>query len=185
MRLHGTATDIAGVHVVERELRSDARGSLSRLFSAAELAALGWRRPVAQVNHSVSRRRGTLRGMHFQHPPHAEMKLVTCLSGVVLDVAVDLRADSPTFLRHVARELSADNLRALLIPEGCAHGFQALTDDVTLLYLHSAAYAPEAEGGVNPHDPRLGISWPMPVTEITARDADRAFLAVDFAGLSR
>lgn len=176
-------TPIAGLKVVERTRRSDERGFLARMFCAEELAAAGWTRGIAQINHTLTRRRGVIRGMHFQRPPHAEAKLVMCLRGSVWDVAVDLRAGSPTFLRWHAAVLSADNGRALLIPEGCAHGFQALSDDAELLYLHSAAYSPDSEGGVNALDPRLAIQWPEPVADRSQRDRDHEMLASDFQGI--
>lgn len=176
-------TPLAGLKVVVRERRGDERGFLSRLFCAGELAAAGWHQGIAQINHTLTRRPGTVRGMHFQHPPHAEAKLVSCLRGRVWDVAVDLRAGSPTRLRWHAEELSADNGRALLIPEGFAHGFQVLDPDSELLYLHSAAYAPQGEGAVNALDPRLAIAWPLPVGERSARDVAHPMLADDFPGI--
>jgi dTDP-4-dehydrorhamnose 3,5-epimerase len=178
------ATPLAGLQVVTRQRLGDARGSLSRLFCADELREAGWALPIAQINHTVTSRAGTLRGLHFQHPPHAEIKLVSCLRGEVYDVAVDLRAGSPTFLQWHAQRLSADNGRALLIPRGFAHGFQSLTDDVELLYCHSAAYAAAAEGGLNPHDARLSIDWPLAVTEISARDQAHPRLSDDFQGVT-
>jgi dTDP-4-dehydrorhamnose 3,5-epimerase len=164
---------LEGLKLVERHPVGDARGFFVRLFCADELAAWGWRKPVAQINQTYSALRGTVRGMHFQRAPHAEIKLVTCIRGAVWDVAVDVRPESPTYLRWHAEELSASNGRSLLIPEGFAHGFQCLSDDVELLYCHSAAYAPAAEDGLNPRDPALAIAWPLPITEISARDAGR------------
>jgi dTDP-4-dehydrorhamnose 3,5-epimerase len=174
---------LAGLKLVERQRLGDSRGFLSRLFCAEELAAAGWLKPVAQINHTYTARQGTVRGMHFQLPPHAEMKLVSCVRGEVWDVAVDLRAASSTFLQWHAERLSADNNRALLIPEGYAHGFQALTADVELLYCHSAAYASAAERGLHPLDARLGIVWPLPVTEISARDAAHPPIEAGFEGV--
>ena len=136
---------LPGLQRIERMRLGDARGFLARVFCADELARVGWQKPIAQLNHSYTAARGTVRGMHYQRPPHAEMKLVSCLRGAVWDVAVDLRRESPTFLGWHAEELSADNGRALLIPEGFAHGFQTLSDDVELLYCHSAPHAPAAE----------------------------------------
>ena len=170
--------------LVERQRLGDARGFLSRLFCAEELGEAGWNKPVVQINHSYTTRRGTVRGMHFQRPPHAEMKLVSCIRGEVWDVAIDVRAGSETFLRWHAERLSADNGRALLIPEGFAHGFQALTDDVELLYCHSAAYAAAAEAGLNAKDPMLGITWPLPITELSPRDAQHPLLNEQFAGVA-
>lgn len=162
---------LAGLKLVERQRIGDSRGFLSRLFCAEELAAAGWVKPIAQINHTYTAMRGTVRGMHFQRPPHAEMKLVSCIRGEVWDVAVDVRAGSPTFLHWHAERLSADSGRALLIPEGFAHGFQTLTDDAELLYCHSAAYSAGDEAGLNPLDERLAITWPLPISELSARDA--------------
>jgi dTDP-4-dehydrorhamnose 3,5-epimerase len=183
-RFNFHATPLAGLCVVERKPVSDERGFLARLFCADELGEAGWRGPVAQVNHTLTRKKGALRGMHFQHPPHAETKLVSCLRGAVWDVAVDLRAGSPTFLQWHAQELSPANGRALLIPAGFAHGFQTLGDDCELLYLHSAAYHAPAEGGLHPQDPRLAIAWPLDITEASVRDMQHALLEPDFAGIS-
>ena len=177
-------TAIDGLLVLRRRRIADARGHLSRLFCAEELAEIGWRGPVAQVNASASRFAGTVRGMHFQKPPFSEIKLVTCLSGRILDVAVDLREESPTFLQHAAVELSADNACSLLIPQGFAHGFQALSDDVTMIYVHSAPYRAEAEGGLSPTDPRLGIEWPLPVAHLSPRDAAHPLLDADYRGFA-
>ena len=177
------ATALQGVLTVSRQRLGDARGSLSRLFCADELRAAGWHEPIAQINHTVTALAGTVRGLHFQHPPHAENKLVSCLRGAVWDVAVDLRADSPTFLRWHAETLSAENGMALLIPEGFAHGFQALTENVEMLYCHSHAHVPAAEGGLHPLDAALAITWPLPVVGLSARDAGQAPIAAGFAGL--
>ncbi len=180
-----TITDLplAGLKRVQRQRLGDNRGFLARMFCAEELAAAGWIRPIAQINHTYTAKQGTVRGMHFQRSPHAEMKLVSCIRGDVWDVAVDLRVGSPTFLYWHAERLSAENGCALLIPEGFAHGFQALTDDVELLYCHSAAYAAQAEGGLHPNDPRLGITWPLAIAELSARDAEHALITADFEGV--
>jgi dTDP-4-dehydrorhamnose 3,5-epimerase len=174
---------LSGLQAVTRQCLGDSRGFLARLFCADELAAAGWTKTVAQINHTYTARRGTVRGLHFQKPPGAEMKLVSCLRGEVWDVAVDLRKGSPTFLHWHAERLSADNARALLLPEGFAHGFQALTDDVELLYCHSAPYMPNAEAGLNPRDRRLEIAWPLPITEMSSRDAQHPHLDENFAGV--
>lgn len=176
-------TGIGGLRIVERQRLGDERGFLSRLFCAEELASAGWDKPVAQINHTWTQARGTVRGLHFQRPPHAEMKLVTCLRGAVWDVGLDLRAGSPTFLHWRAVELSADNGRALLIPQGFAHGFQALTDDCELLYLHSAPYAAQAEGGLSSTDPTLAIAWPLPIALRSGRDEHQPGVTPEFTGL--
>ena len=174
---------IGGVFTVTRRRLSDDRGFLARLFEPEELAGAGWRGPIAQINETGTVRAGTVRGLHFQRPPYAEMKLVSCLAGRILDVAVDLRKGSPTFLRSVCVELSAENGRALLIPEGFAHGFQALTDDVRMIYLHSAPYAAAHEGGIDALDPALGLHWPLPVINRSPRDEALPRIGPDFEGL--
>lgn len=181
--LHCTPTALAGVWQVRRQAQSDARGAFARIFCAAELQEVGWIGPVAQVNHSVTTARGTVRGLHYQLAPWADMKLVSCVRGRVWDVAVDLRRDSPTFLRWHAQELSSLADVALLIPQGCAHGYQALGDDAELLYCHSAPYRPQAQGGVQACDPRLAIDWPLPVQLLSPRDAYWPPLAADFTGV--
>lgn len=183
-RFNVTDLPLAGLKRVERQHRGDARGFLSRLFCAEELAEAGWRKPVAQINQTVTARRGAVRGMHFQHPPHAEMKLVTCLRGAIFDVAVDLRQGSPTFLRWHGEELSAENRRALLIPEAFAHGFQTLSDDCELIYVHSAPYNAEAEGGLSPRDPALAIAWPLAIAELSDRDDGHPPVGPAFKGVT-
>lgn len=170
------STPIAGLVAVDRLPLGDARGFLERLFCADDLAAVGWTGPIAQINHTFTAEPGTVRGLHYQRAPHAEIKLVSCLQGSVWDVAVDLRPGSPTYLQWHAEELSAHNHRALLIPPGCAHGFQTLTADVQMLYCHSQAYAPHSEGGLHPQDPRLGIAWPLPVHGLSPRDVSHPYL---------
>ncbi|WP_217429676.1 dTDP-4-dehydrorhamnose 3,5-epimerase family protein [Sphingomonas bacterium] len=177
-------TPLAGLKLVTRAMRGDERGFLSRLYCADELAGAGFDRPIAQINQTLTRAPGLIRGMHFQHAPHAEDKFVSVLRGEVLDVAVDLRAGSPTFLRWHAERLSAENRRSFFIPRGFAHGFQTLTADCELFYLHTCRYAPEAEGGLNPFDPRLAISWPLPAADVSARDRNHPMLTVDFAGIT-
>jgi dTDP-4-dehydrorhamnose 3,5-epimerase len=180
-----TITDLplAGLKLVQRQRLGDARGFLSRLFCADELVAAGCIKPVIQINHTYTAKRGTVRGMHFQHAPHAEMKLINCIRGEIWDVAVDLRENSPTFLKWHAERLSAENGLALLVPEGFAHGFQALTDDVEMLYCHTMSYNASAEAGVNPQDLMLDIEWPLEITEISMRDQNHPRLNQQFSGL--
>lgn len=177
-------TPLAGLLILQRKPLHDTRGYLERLFCTRELAAVLSGRSIAQINHTLTVRRGTVRGMHYQQSPHAEMKLVSCLCGEVYDVAVDLRRDSPTFLHWHAEKLSEDNHRTLLIPEGFAHGFQTLTDNCEMLYFHTAAYAPDAERGLNPRDPRLALPWPLPIADVSERDAAQPSLAPEFRGLT-
>ena len=176
-------TKLPGVVVIETAPGVDHRGAFARWFCEHELADVIGARRIVQINHSRTIGVGAVRGLHFQHPPHAEMKLVRCLQGRVFDVAVDLRAGSPTFLRWHAEELTPDNAKMLVVPEGCAHGFQALQTQSELLYLHTAAYAPEAESGVRFDDSRLGIAWPLPAADLSQRDRSLPTLATDFAGI--
>lgn len=169
MRFHETI--LPGAFVVDLERREDSRGHFARAFCRREFEDRGLDPLVAQANVARNIRKGTVRGMHFQFPPHAEAKLVRATRGALLDVAVDLRPESPTFLRHVTVELTADNQRALYLPERFAHGYQTLEDGTDLLYFTSAPHAPDCEGGLSPLDPCMGIAWPLPVTEISPKDA--------------
>ncbi len=178
-----TELPLDGLRCIERQRLGDNRGFLARLFCAEELFPVGWTRPIAQINHTLTARRGTVRGMHFQLPPHAEMKLVSCIRGEIWDVAVDLRAGSSTFLHWHAECLSDENGRAMLIPEGFAHGFQSLSDEAELIYCHSAAYVSQAEAGLNPLDPALQISWPLAVGELSLRDSQHPKLVNTFTGI--
>ena len=182
-RFHVTDLPLRGLKLVTRQSLGDGRGFLSRLFCSDELGLAGWYKPIAQINHTFTAKRGTVRGMHYQHQPNAEMKLVTCIQGEVWDVAVDLREGSPTFLHWHAEILSERNNRALLIPEGAAHGFQTLTDNVTLLYCHSVAHNPEAEGVLNAKDPSLAINWPLEITEQSLRDTKCPLIDTKFKGV--
>jgi dTDP-4-dehydrorhamnose 3,5-epimerase len=177
-------TPIDGLKVIHRQPIGDERGYLERMFCSDELKSIISQRSIVQINHTLTAKTGTVRGIHFQYPPHAEMKLVSCLGGEVFDVAVDLRKDSPTFLQWHAEVLTESNHKTFVIPEGFAHGFQTLTDDCELLYLHTAAYAPDAEAVLNALDPRVAIAWPIPIAERSARDQQQVMLASEFSGLS-
>lgn len=182
-RFQSTHTPIEGLILLKRQRLADGRGHLSRLFDAEGMNAFGWTKGISQVNETVTLHKGTVRGLHFQRPPFAEAKLVTCLRGAVFDVAVDIRKGSPTFLWHYGAELSAENMQSLLIPEGFAHGFQTLTDDVQLLYAHSAPFRAESEGALNVVDPALAIAWPLPVEHLSPRDQNHAPIGDDFTGI--
>ncbi len=175
-------TEICGVTVVETQLIADHRGAFKRLFCENELASVLNGRRIVQVNQSQTASLGAVRGMHYQLPPHAEMKLVSCIKGRVWDVAVDLRSGSPTFLKWHSEELTPKNGRMLIVPEGCAHGFQVLEAGSELLYLHTAAYAPEAEGGVRHDDTILSIYWPLPITDLSDRDRNHPNIPSNFLG---
>jgi dTDP-4-dehydrorhamnose 3,5-epimerase len=168
-------TAIAGACEVRHDVHSDERGRFKRQYCEREFAAAGLNAHWVQVNHSVTLGRGSIRGMHFQRPPAAEAKLVSCPVGRAFDVAVDLRRNSPTFLKWAAIEI--DETTSFYVPEGCAHGFQTLTDEVHLIYQHSVYYTPEAEGGIRFDDPAIGTAWPLPVG--TMSDRDRSFALVD------
>lgn len=177
------ATPLAGVWEITTQPRGDERGRLVRVFCEDTFAAIRPGLRFVQVNLSATARQGTVRGLHFQRAPSLEAKLIRCVRGRVFDVAVDLRAGSPTFGRWHAVELSAGNDRQLFIPEGCAHGFQALTDDVELLYQHTAAYDAANEGGVRHDDPSLAIPWPLPVTVLSDRDGALPLIDPHFPGV--
>jgi dTDP-4-dehydrorhamnose 3,5-epimerase len=175
-------TEIEGAVVVRHDVHSDSRGRFRRLYCDREFAAAGLAPRWVQANHSVTLGRGTIRGLHFQHPPSAEAKLVSCTVGRAFDVAVDLRKGSPTFLRWTAIEI--DETASFHIPQGCAHGFQALTDEVHLIYQHSAEYAPDHEGGVRFDDPAIGVEWPLPAGTVSDRDCSFALIDSRFEGLA-
>jgi dTDP-4-dehydrorhamnose 3,5-epimerase len=164
-------TRLKGAFLVGIEPREDDRGFFARVFCQREFAARGLAAVVAQANVAYNARKGTLRGMHFQFPPHAEAKLVRVARGAVLDAIVDLRPESPTYLQHLAVTLSADDHRALYVPERFAHGYQSLKDATEVCYHTSAFFEPAAEAGLSPLDPRLSISWPLPVGALSAKDA--------------
>lgn len=172
-----TETGLSGAYVIEPERREDSRGFFARTFCAREFEAHGLKPTVAQCNVSYNHVQGTLRGMHFQSEPAAETKLVRCTSGAILDVIVDLRHGSPSYLRHVAVELTADNRTALYVPEGFAHGYQTLTDGAEVAYQTGEFYSPGYEGGLRYDDPALGIPWPLPVSAISDKDAAWPLLA--------
>lgn len=167
---------LEGVVALKRKRMGDERGWLERLFCAEELREAGWHWTVAQMNRTFTAKKRTVRGMHFQHPPHEEAKLVTCLAGKVFDVAVDMRPGSPTYLHWHGEQLSNKNATSLLIPPGFAHGFQTLTENVEMLYVHSALFTPNAEGGVRADDPAIGIDWPLPIGERSERDLNHPLL---------
>ena len=177
-------TPIDGVFVIEHAPFHDSRGAFARLFCQNALSQILSSRQIVQINHSRTTSVGAVRGMHFQYSPHGEMKLIRCVKGEVWDVVVDLRANSKTFLQWHAEVLSPRNARMFVIPEGCAHGFQVLQADSELLYLHTAFYEPSAEGGVRFDDPRVNISWPLPVTDLSSRDKSHGLLPTDFVGLT-
>jgi dTDP-4-dehydrorhamnose 3,5-epimerase len=176
-------TSIAGVCVVESTVFQDKRGAFSRLFCTNELQPILGQRVIVQINHSVTHRVGAVRGLHYQHPPHGEMKIVRCLKGRVFDVAVDLRQGSPTFMNWTSVELTPESHRALVIPEGCAHGFQVLEASSELLYLHTAFYTPSAEGTVRFDERRIAVDWPLAPADMSTKDLSYPHLGESFTGI--
>ena len=187
-RTHGrfdrVATAIAGLDVLVRKPVGDARGHLERMFCASELAEWTAGRAIAQINRTLTREVGAVRGLHFQYPPYEETKFVSCLRGAVFDIAVDIRRGSPTFLHWHGEILDEDNGRTLAIPRGFAHGFQCLKENSELLYFHTAAYNADAEGALNVRDPRLAIAWPLHVGQMSERDERHPMLDDRFEGLT-
>lgn len=176
-------TPLGDLKVVQSAPYDDPRGTFVRLFCAREISLLMGQRQIAQINHSKTTSVGAVRGLHYQRPPHAEMKMIYCLRGRVWDVAVDLRAGSPTFLQWYAQELTPESAKLVVIPEGFAHGFQTLEPDSELLYLHTDFYTPLSEAGVRHDDPRLKIDWPIQPRDLSPRDLAHPLLETNFTGV--
>ena len=177
-------TPLDGLQVISRLPISDDRGYLERLYCKEELAEAFGQKSIAQVNHSYTSQPGVVRGMHFQYPPHTEIKMVTCIRGSVFDVAIDLRRNSRTYLKWFGLKLKADKFMSLAIPEGFAHGFQTLESNCELIYFHSEPYVSTAEGAVNATDEIFQISWPLPISERSTRDKNHPMISKTFQGLS-
>ena len=174
---------IEGVLILQNSRFEDERGSFSRIFCNSELEVILGDRQIKQINHSYTRLKGTVRGMHFQYPPAAEMKIIFCIKGGVFDVAVDLRRESPTQYKWHAETLAEADNKAIVIPEGCAHGFQTLQADTELLYLHTNYYIKESESGVKFDDPELAIEWPEKITCVSEKDASHKKIDSNFQGI--
>ena len=180
-----TETKLAGAFIIDLERRQDNRGFFARAFCQHEFEEHGLKPVIAQANIAFNRFKATMRGMHFQFPPAPETKLVRCTRGAIVDIIVDLRPESPTYLEHVAIELTAANHRALYVPERFAHGYQVLEDGTETSYQVGAFYTPSAEGGLRFDDPDLGLTWPLSVTEISDKDRGWALLTDVEAELRR
>lgn len=165
-----TETRLKGAFIIDLDRKTDERGFFARVFCQKEFRERGLRTVIAQANVASNARKGTLRGMHFQFPPAAESKLVRCTRGGILDIIVDLRPESPTYLEHISVELNEDNMTALYVPERFAHGYQALRDGTDTSYQVGEFYTPDAEGGLRYDDPRLGLNWPLPISVISPKD---------------
>lgn len=177
-------TALSGLVAIDRLPLSDSRGFFCRMYCEETFAQIGWPGSIAQINNTLTTQTGTVRGLHYQLPPHAEDKFVSCIAGAVYDVAVDLRRGSETFLKWHGVILSAENNKSLLIPKGFAHGFQTLQPDCVMLYLHSASYNSSSERGISPDDPLLAIDWPMDFDAISDRDKLHPPLSTDFMGIT-
>ncbi len=165
-----TETELQGAFIIDLDLHKDNRGFFARSFCINEFTERGLKTKISQCNLSFNYKKGTLRGMHYQMPPSQETKLVRCIHGAIYDVIIDLRPESPTYLSHIGVELTAENRRALYIPDRFGHGFQTLSDDTEVMYQMGDFYAPEYAGGYRYDDPAFGIEWPLPVTEISEKD---------------
>lgn len=176
-------TSLKDLKIITSEPFYDERGYFGRVFCQKELAEIKENIIIEQINHSLTKQKGTIRGMHFQYPPHAEMKIIRCTKGSIFDVAVDLRKNSPTFLKWHGEILSAENMKSIVIPEGFAHGFQTLEDDCEMVYLHTKAYCKEAEGALRFDEPLLNISWPLSLTAISERDLSHNYVDEKFEGI--
>ena len=183
-RFDFNSTPLQGLTLVQRKVIEDSRGFLSRFYCADEFREAGINKPIAQINHTFTYTKGAVRGMHYQNVPYAEAKVVSCLHGEIFDVAVDLRHNSPTFLQWHGVILSAKNQQSLLIPEGFAHGFQTLTEDCELIYLHTDVYHPESEAALNANDLKLNIQWPLDITDMSVRDKNHPFIEEKFQGIT-
>ena len=181
MKFHPLA--LSGAYEIELLPRGDARGRFTRLFCAKELTEIGHTKPIVNVNHSYTQQKGTIRGMHFQYPPDCEIKIVKCIRGAIWDCIVDIRKDSPTFLKWTAVELSESNDRMIYIPEGFAHGFQSLTNGVEMIYFHTNYYVPQSEGGLRFDDPSIEIAWKSSAVEISDRDRSHSLIQETFKGI--
>ena len=178
-----TKLPLKDAFVIEPEPATDDRGIFARVFCQHELQNILNGKNIVQINHSLTRQKGAIRGMHFQYPPKAETKMVKCLHGSVFDVMIDLRQGSSTFFKWHGEILSDQNMKTLFVPEGFAHGFQALEENCELLYLHTEFYSPEHEGGVRYDDPRIEIKWPLQITDVSERDKKHSLSAEDFKGI--
>ncbi len=174
---------LEGVYLVELNLLNDDRGSFARTYCKREFEQIGHQGEFVQMNQSWNTKKGTVRGMHYQVPPYSEIKVIRCIRGAVLDVVVDIRAGSPTFLQHMMVELSETNKTMIYLPRGFAHGFQTLTDQAELVYLHTEFFTPQADAGLNYSDPLLNIKWPLPVSVISEKDRNNPMLDKNFKGI--
>ncbi|MFX1388579.1 MAG: dTDP-4-dehydrorhamnose 3,5-epimerase [Promethearchaeota archaeon] len=178
-------TKIKDLYIIEPKPSLDDRGMFVRVFCLDELKQINHSKNIVNINHSLTKRKGSIRGMHFQYPPKAEIKIIKCIKGSIFDVAIDLRKDSPTLLSWYGEILSASNMKMLYIPEGFAHGFQSLEDNIEILYFVTEFYDPKKEGGIRYNDPKIKIEWPLKLSDISERDKNLQLLDNGFDGIGQ
>lgn len=178
-----TKTNIKDLYLIEPEPFLDERGMFARVFCREEFKEINHSKEIVNINHSSTKKKGSIRGMHFQYPPKAEIKIVRCIKGSIFDVAIDLRKDSTTFLNYYGEILSANNMKMLYVPEGFAHGFQSLENNIEINYYTTEFYSPQDEGIVRYDDSKIGIEWPLEITDISDKDKNKAFLSDNFIGI--
>lgn len=176
-------TSMKDLYILNRCPIEDERGYFERLYCSSQFEGYFPGRKIEQINHTLTKKCHSVRGMHFQKKPFSEIKIVSCVKGAVYDVAVDVRKDSPTFLQSYGEILTDKNHKSLIIPEGFAHGFQTLSDDCELVYMHTTSYQPSSEGCINPRDPKLSIDWPHEITCISERDSNQCFIKNNYEGI--
>lgn len=184
LRFEIQSVEIGGLKIIKRKPLIDSRGYLERLFCSEELDIVLAGKSIVQINHTLTRSKHTVRGIHFQYPPYTETKFISCIRGEVFDVAVDVRMGSPTFLKWHGEVLSERNLKSLVIPDGFAHGFQTLSENCELIYFHTSLYRPKSEDGLNPLDNKLAIAWPYNIASMSDRDSGHPMLdSSEFKGI--
>lgn len=176
-------TKIKGIYVIIPNPFEDHRGMFMRIYCKNEFKEIDFQKEIININHSATKIKGSIRGMHFQYPPKAEFKIIKCIKGSIFDVAVDLRKNSPTLLKYYSEILSADNMKMLFVPEGFAHGFQSLEKDIEMIYYTTEFYYPEYEGGIRYNDPKINVKWPLKITEISDKDKNQSLLSDNFEGI--
>jgi dTDP-4-dehydrorhamnose 3,5-epimerase len=176
-------TILQGLYLINLKPKTDDRGYFERVYCIEEFKELMPQKQINNINRSFTKQKGTIRGLHFQYPPFQEIKIIICLKGSVYDVAVDIRKNSPTFLQWHGETLSEKSEKMLIVPEGFAHGFQTLEDNVEFMYFNTSPYSKENESGLNYNDPSLNISWPLEVTEISEKDKNHKFISPNFKGV--
>jgi dTDP-4-dehydrorhamnose 3,5-epimerase len=182
-RFNFISTTLDGLFKIEHKPIKDSRGFLNRLFCTNDFKEIGFNKSIIQMNHTLTKREGVVRGLHYQNIPHTEAKIVSCVSGEIFDVVVDIRKNSPTFLKWHSEILSSENNISIYIPEGFAHGFQSLSDNCNLIYMHSNFYSSNSEAALNALDPKLAISWPLVITEMSERDQEHPMISSRFKGI--